>query len=124
MRYSLPGEHRIGNRLSITRADFVVELNNLPYLQIISGYTAAYEGQYLYENTSGAVVYKKCDASDAKSHWKFTPSDKEGIYYMQNRDTGNYITNKGNGTLRCLSKDQAIIEGSLWGSLQETQRIS
>lgn len=91
-------------------------------------YSTAADGQYLYENTSGAVIYKKCNASDPKSHWKLVQSDKAGVYYMQNRDTGDYITNKGNGTLRCMPKDQATTEGSLWevaaGNAENTLRFN
>jgi hypothetical protein len=77
-------------------------------------YCTVKEGEYLYENSSGAVLYKKCDAADARSHWKLVAGDTLGTFWIQNRETGEYITNKGNGTLRCLPKDQASSEGSLW----------
>ncbi len=72
------------------------------------------QGEYLYENTSGAIIYKKCDPMDGRSQWKLLEGDEQGLYYMQNRETGDYIINKGNGTLRAVPKDQIKGEGSFW----------
>ncbi len=77
-------------------------------------FNSAKEGEYLYENSSGAVIYKKSSESDARSHWKIIVSEVDGVYYLQNRETGNYMTNKGNGTLRCLPEEQKTNDGSLW----------
>ncbi len=85
-------------------------------------FSSAAEGEYLYENSSGAIAYRACDAGDARSHWKLTAGDAKGTYFLQNRETGDYVINKGNGTLRCLPEDQgAAGDGSLWGVMAGTR---
>ena len=71
-------------------------------------------GEYLYENSAGAIVYGDVKASDARSHWEIVESGVSGNYFLVNREYENYLTNKSNGTLRGLSKEEATGEGSLW----------
>jgi hypothetical protein len=77
-------------------------------------YCSAREGEYLYENSSGAVTYKQCEDYDARSHWKLLAGEAEGTYYIKNRETGDYIINMGNGILRCVPEEQAKAQESLW----------
>lgn len=76
--------------------------------------SSALPGQYLYENASGALVYGDVKATDARSHWEILESKTPGSYLIKNKQYENLVTNKGNGTLRCLEEEKVTGEGSLW----------
>ncbi len=71
-------------------------------------------GTYLESNPAGTVTYDKVDASNPYSHWELVKSKKSGLYYLENRQTGQYIVNMGNGVLKGFAPSDATLEGSLW----------
>lgn len=76
--------------------------------------SAAKEGEYLYENNSGAICYGSCGKEDASSHWEFAKSQEAGVYYLKNRKTGHVVVNQGNGMLKGKEESEIKTDGAFW----------
>lgn len=76
--------------------------------------SAQKEGEYLYENNSGAICYGASDSKDASSHWEFMEEKEAGIYYLKNRKTGHVAVNQGNGMLKGKEEAEVTGEGGFW----------
>lgn len=87
--------------------------------------SAGAPGNYLYENASGVVVYGDRAENDARSHWEMVKDGESGLYYIKNREYGNYIlVNPATGTMKCVELENAagggvfrVVKGSAEGAV-------
>lgn len=81
--------------------------------------SAAKEGEYLYENSNGAICYGTCEEGDASSHWEFTQGNEAGVYYLKNRKTGHVVMNQGNGMLKGKEESEVKTDGAYWRLMEQ-----
>ena len=80
-----------------------VKNNTYDRIDIVPGYTYRLEnekssGQYMYVKDDNSVWCQALDESDTKQQWVFEATDEEGMYYLKNASTGNYLGELEKGT--------------------------
>lgn len=80
------------------------ELPSSTYVRIAN---AGEENTYLYENSSGVVVYGSSAETDARSHWELIKDEESGYYRLKNREFGNYVTvNQATGSMKSVEESE------------------
>lgn len=94
-----------------------VQLPSSAYVRIGN---AGEEKAYLYENTSGVVVYGASAETDARSHWELIKDEESGYYRLKNREFGNYVTvNQATGSMKSVEEAELVnASGTLFEFVQ------
>ena len=91
-----------------------VKNNTYDRINIVPGYTyrlenEKYSGQCMYVKDDNSVWCKTLEEADTKQQWVFEATDEEGMYYLKNADTGNYLgeLEDGKGISATATKSEA-----------------
>lgn len=87
------------------------ELPKTPLPAVPVRIKSAANGQYLYENTAGVVLYGNVEADNGYAHWLLVTED--GKSSIRNRVTGHYMTVKGDYNYIEAEADQSDA-GAAW----------